>query len=136
MEQTRLDDLWSQAKGGDAPAELKVLSDGVRGFWKDISPNEIVNIIGSFDEVILFYNTYLSDIISMDSWYQGPALDAIEEELPLTDPQRILSFMPNHLNGDPPTIENPNWVHVFAGQPPDLKVFAGAFSTGLSKGFL
>ena len=119
---TDLDTLWDQAKSvGNPPIELIPLANGVRGFWKDISPNEIVNVIGTLDEMVAFYNTYQSEIISLDCWNQGPGFDAIEVGLPLTDSDRILSFMPDFINTEggstPPTKDkeiasNKNWNNI------------------------
>lgn len=146
LSQTDLNSLWAQAKDNPAPPiELIALANGVRGFWRDISPNEVVNIIGSFDEIKAFYDTYQSQIISLDCWYQGRGLDVIEVGLPITDPDRILSFMPDFVTIDedgtpieviPPTKQAPNWSHMFLGQEVASKIFAGDYALEFSEEFL
>ena len=145
IDQTALNALWTVAKGDNPPASLKLLTNGVRGFWNDIAPDEVVNVIGTEQEIADFEALVGADLKSIDPWYQGEGFDYSENINWFTDPSRILSLMPDFIvydaDGDiigttPPTFSNPNWTHVFLGQPPDLKIFAGQYSTEFTTEFL
>lgn len=142
IDQATLDTLWAQAKSENPPPELKLLTNGVRGFWNDITPDEVVNVIGTEQEINDFIVLLGADFKSLDAWVQGQGVDYITEAGEFTtDPDRVLSFMPDIPVGDPPvfippTFDNPNWAHVFLGQPPDLKIFAGSFTIDFTQEFL
>lgn len=141
MAQTDLDTLWTQAKGDNPPADLGVLTNGVRGYWRNILPDEVANVIGAEAEMDAFLAAHGALVKSVDSWVQGQGVDYITPGGEFTtDPDRILSLMPDIIVADggtiPPTFENPNWAHVFLGQPPDLKIFAGSFTIDFTTEFL
>ena len=131
MDQAVLNALWAQAHTDDPPDNLKLLTNGIRGFWNDISPDEVVNVIGTEQELADFESLVGADLKSIDPWYQGEGFDYNENISWLTDPARILSLMPT-----PASFANPNWSHVFLGQPPDLKIYAGQYSTEFTTEFL
>lgn len=137
IDQTALNTLWIQAKGDNPPDSLAPLTNGVRGFWNDIAPDEVVNVIGTEEQIVELQSVIGADLKSTDAWVQGPGVDAFTLAGNFTtDPSRVLSFMPDF--GDPPqspTFENPNWAHVFLGQPPDLKIFAGNFTDQFTENF-
>jgi len=135
MDQAALNVLWAQAHTDNPPANLVLLTNGIRGFWDDITPDEVVNVIGTEQELSDFETLVGADLKSIDAWYQGEGFDYNENISWLTDPSRVLSLMPD-VDGVPPTFANPNWTHVFLGQPPDLKIFAGQYSTEFTTEFL
>ena len=145
MDQAALNVLWEQAHSETAPEDLKLLTNGIRGYWNDITPNEVVNVIGSVEDLEDFESLIGADLKSIDPWYQGMGVDYNLHIPWLTEPVRILSFMPpfieydedgNVISTTPATFENPNWAHTFAGQPPDLKIFAGEFTDEFTEEFL
>ena len=135
MDQAALNILWAQAHTDNPPENLVLLTNGIRGFWNGITPDEVVNIIGTEQEIADFETLVGADLKSIDAWYQGEGFDYNINPSWLTDPARILSLMPN-VGGVPPTFSNPNWSHVFLGQPPDLKIYAGQYSTEFTTEFL
>ncbi len=132
MNKTLLNSLWDIAKGGSPPPDLRLLTDGVRGFWKDSGTNEVVNVLGTQEEIDAFNATYGADIAVIYAWDQGPGFDNLVAYQ--TDPQGVLDLMKDHPNGDPATFENPNWGHVFLGQAE--RIFAGEFSDEFTQEFL
>jgi hypothetical protein len=141
MDQAALNVLWAQAHTDNPPENLVLLTNGIRGYWNDVTPDEVVNVIGTEQEIADFETLVGADLKSIDPWYQGQGVDYNIDVNWLTDPNRILSLMPDHQDDDPPipvppTFENPNWTHVFLGQPPDLKIFAGQYSTEFTTEFL
>jgi len=145
MDQAALNALWPIAKGDNPPSNLKLLTNGIRGYWNDIAPDEVVNVIGTEQEIADFETLVGVDLKSIDAWYQGKGFDYNINPNWLTDPARILSLMPDFIIYDdegtpigsiPPTFANPNWTHVFLGQPPDLKIFAGQYSTEFTTEYL
>jgi len=131
MDQAALNVLWAQAHTDNPPENLVLLTNGIRGFWNDITPDEVVNVIGTEQELSDFETLVGADLKSIDSWYQGEGFDYNINPSWLTDPARILSLMPS-----PASFANPNWSHVFLGQPPDLKIYAGQYSTEFTTEFL
>jgi len=131
MDQAVLNVLWAAAHTDNPPASLKLLTNGVRGFWNDIAPDEVVNVIGTEQELEDFETLLGANLKSIDAWYQGKGFDYNVNPSWLTDPTRILSLMPT-----PASFANPNWSHVFLGQPPDLKIYAGQYSTEFTTEFL
>ena len=145
MDQAALNVLWAQAHTDNPPANLVLLTNGIRGFWDDITPDEVVNVIGTEQELSDFETLVGADLKSIDGWYQGKGFDYNVNPNWLTNPTRILSLMPDFIVYDadgniigttPTTFANPNWTHVFLGQPPDLKIFAGQYSTEFTTEFL
>lgn len=145
MDQAALNVLWAQAHTDNPPEDLKLLTNGIRGFWNDISPDEVVNVIGTEQELADFETLAGADLKSIDAWYQGQGFDYNLNINWLTDPNRILSLMPDFIQYDidgnvigttPPTFDIPNWSHVFLGQQPDLKIYAGQYSTEFTTEFL
>ena len=131
MDQAVLNALWAAAHADNPPANLKLLTNGVRGFWNDVTPDEVVNVIGTEQEFADFETLVGADLKSIDAWYQGKGFDYNINPSWLTDPARILSLMP-----PPASFANPNWTHVFLGQQPDLKIYAGQYSTEFTTEFL
>jgi hypothetical protein len=131
MDQAALNVLWAQAHTDNPPENLVLLTNGIRGFWNDITPDEVVNVIGTEQELSDFETLVGVDLKSIDAWYQGEGFDYNINPSWLTDPTRILSLMPT-----PASFANPNWSHVFLGQPPDLKIYAGQYSTEFTTEFL
>jgi len=131
MDQAVLNVLWAAAHADNPPASLKLLTNGVRDFWNDIAPDEVVNVIGTEQELEDFETLLGANLKSIDAWYQGKGFDYNINPSWLTDPARILSLMPT-----PASFANPNWSHVFLGQPPDLKIYAGQYSTEFTTEFL
>lgn len=144
IDQAALNTLWTQAHSDNPPANLKLITNGIRGFWSDISPDEVLNVVGTEQEISDLETLLGADLKSIDPWYQGQGFDYNEDIGWITDPDRILSLMPDFVidpEADPPvteapTFENPNWSHVFLGQPPNLKIFAGQFSDNFSTEYL
>jgi len=141
MDQAALNVLWAQAHTDNPPENLVLLTNGIRGFWNDITPDEVVNVIGTEQELSDFETLVGADLKSIDGWYQGEGFDYNINPSWLTNPARILSLMPDIQVGDPPipvppTFSDPNWTHVFLGQPPDLKIYAGQYSTEFTTEFL
>lgn len=136
MDQAALNVLWGQARTGTPPENLKLLTNGVRGFWRDVTPDEVVNIIGTEQEINDFITLIGADFRSIDMWNQKGGFDFIGSAGEFnTDPSRILSLMPDHGPGSPPTFENPNWAHVFLGADTASKIFAGSFTDEFSQEF-
>jgi len=142
MDQAALNVLWSQAHTDNPPSNLALLTNGIRGFWNDISPDEVINVIGTEQEIADFETLVGADLKSIDAWYQGEgSFDYNINPSWLTDPNRILSLMPDFVFGNPPitappTFADPNWSHVFLGQQSDLKIYAGQYSTEFTTEFL
>ena len=141
MDKTLLDSLWATAKGEAPPEALRLLTNGVRGFWKDSGTNEVVNVLGTKEEIDAFNATYGADISAIYAWEQGPGFDNLTAYE--TDPQGVLDLMRDHTLYDasgnpigttPATFENPNWGHVFLGQ--SERIFAGEYSNEFSEEFL
>lgn len=144
IDQTALNTMWSQAHPTDdtpIPDNVRLLTQAVRGFWKDSGQYEVVNVIddGTLDQFML---DHAADIGGRYDWVQGNGLDALDTGYP-TVPNEVLALMKDHVeydeNGDvvsttPATLENPNFGHVFLGQKP--RIFAGAFTNGFSGEFL
>jgi len=131
MDQAALNILWAQAHTDNPPDNLVLLTNGIRGFWNDITPDEVVNVIGTEQEITDLETLVGADLKSIDAWYQGEGLDYNINPSWLTDPARILSLMP-----PPASFAVPNWTHVFLGQPPDLKIYAGQYTTEFTTEFL
>ena len=142
IDQTALNTMWSQAHPTDEtpiPADVRILNQAVRGFWKDSGSYEVVNVIddGTLDQFMIDHAAVIS---ARYDWIQGPGVDALDTGHP-TVPNEVLTLMKDHVtydeNGDvvsttPATESNPNWGHVFLGQ--SERIFAGAFTNGFSEG--
>jgi hypothetical protein len=142
MEQAALDTAWDEAHPTDdtpIPADVRLLNQGVRGFWKDLldsgSDYEVVNVVSDDIQPILDFETAnASDIFAIYGWTQGNGLDNDGTEGGFkTIPQGVLDVMKDHPNGDPATFDSPEWGHVFLGQKE--RVFAGQFSLEFSREF-
>jgi hypothetical protein len=151
MEQAALDTAWDEAHptdDSDIPADVQLLNQGVRGFWKDLpdsgSDYEVVNVVSDDIQPILdFEAANAADIFAIYGWTQGNGLDNDGTEGGFeTIPQGVLDVMKDHVvydeNGDvvsttPATFDNPNWGHVFLGQTE--RDFAGQFSLEFSREF-
>ena len=134
IDKTALNTLWPNRAN-------TALDQAIRGFWKDSGQYEVVNVIddGTLDQ---FMVDHAADISARYDWVQGPGVDALDTGYP-TVPGEIVALMKDHVtsdeNGDvvsttPPTLENPNWGHVFLGQKE--RIFAGEFSNEFSGEFL
>jgi hypothetical protein len=160
MEKTALQIVWDAAHPADEDASIpdnaKLLVQGIRGYWKDITSGpdtyEVVNVMAMLDEIEQFEADHTADILDIFTWEQVTRLDALEETdrqgverwYP-TDPTVVLSVMNDHITYDqdgnptgstPPDFNNPNWGHVFVNSSPSSeRIFAGAFTTGFSRGF-
>jgi hypothetical protein len=122
-------------------AAQDVMDSAVTGFWDDPLPAVIYNVVGSPEAIQELIDDLGVQVSSVDGWIQGNGLDDFDDWP--TVPSRILSFMKDHIEYDnngnpvgstPATYENPNWGHVFLGQSPSLKIFAGGFDEGFSGG--
>ena len=136
MDKALLDSLWSSAKSDSPPADLRLITDGVRGFWKDSGTDEVVNVLGTKEEIDTFNATYGADIAVIYAWDQGPGFDNLVAYG--TDPQGVLDLMLDNVDDQgthtPATFENPNWGHVFFGQAE--RIFAGEFTDEFTQEFL
>ena len=117
-----------------------IATHGVRGHWADISPNEVLNVLLDAAALTTFVTANTADITAVYSWVQGNGLD--NQSAYPTDPTGVLSLMANNelhdvdgnlISSTPATLEDPNWGHVFLGQP--TRVFAGEFSNEFSEEF-
>lgn len=144
MDKVALDIAWDLAHptdGSPIPDNVKILNQGVRGFWKDIGSDECVNTLATQAELDQFQIDHAADVNIIYGWVQGPGydnLDAFE-----TVPQGVLDLMKDHIEYDsggntigstPAAFANPNWAHLFLGQ--SERIFAGAVTNGFNGGFL
>lgn len=132
MDKVILDQLWIAAHTGNPPSSLILITNGIRGFWRDITPDDVVNVIGTEQEIDDFVAIYGADITDVYSWIQGDGLDNLETYQ--TVPPGVLDVMRDHPGAIAPTFSNPNWGHVFLGQ--EERIFAGQFSDEFTEEFL
>jgi len=143
IDKTALDVMWAASHPTDdspIPDNVKLLTQAIRGFWKDSGSYEVVNVIndGTIDQ---FMVDHAADIGGRYDWIQGTGNDALDTGYE-TIPAEVLALMKDHKTYDelgnetsstPPTLTTPNWGHVFLGQKE--RIFAGGFTNGFSKGF-
>ncbi|GAG15020.1 unnamed protein product, partial [marine sediment metagenome] len=79
MNKVVLDQLWVDAHSESPSAGLELITNGVRGFWKDIGTDEVVNVIGTTADIAAFGATYSADIAVIYSWDQGPGFDNLND---------------------------------------------------------
>lgn len=148
---TLLDTLWDQAHPADPaatiPDNVKLLSRGVRGFWKDSGSDEVVNLLAPKEELDQFMLDH--GLTTRYDWTQGNGLDALDSGYP-TVPAEVLALMKDHpgeiissgeLPSDdivygppiPATLENPDFGHSFFGQKD--RIFAGDFDNDFDEDF-
>ena len=141
MDQIALDILWDAAHTESPPENLKLITNGVRGYWNDIATDEVINVIGTSQEVNDLVALIGVDVNVVYAWDQGPGYDSLDD-FP-TVPPGILALMKDFIQYDedgipigsiPPTFSNPNWGHVFLGQ--SERIFAGQFSDEFTEEFL
>lgn len=126
------------------PNELwvKPYRQAITGFWKSWDTiYEVYNTLGSADSIQALVTELGLGVARVYAWEQGPGLDSLDNFQ--TIPADVLAVMKDHVIYDedggivsttPPTYENPKWGHLFLGQ--HERIFAGAVSTGFSRGFL
>lgn len=122
-----------------------VYENAIKGFWKDDSSGFTpYNIVATKAQIDQFSTALGANMRLGQIWEQGTGKAARAEEIATyrTDATEILSVMKNNIVADEggtivsntsATRENPNWGHVFSGQP--NKDFAGFFSNSFSKEF-
>lgn len=132
MNKAALDVLWTNAHVENPPSSLVLITNGVRGYWRDITPDDVVNVIGTEQEIDDFVAIYGAVITAVYSWTQGDGLDNLDAYQ--TVPPGVLAVMKDHEGAIPPTFSNPNWGHVFLGQ--EERIFAGQFSDEFTEEFL
>ena len=135
MDKATLVTLWEQAHPTDEtpiPDNVKLLSGGVRGFWKDVSGDEVVNVLDSVDNINAFQQAHIASVTIIYGWVQGTGHDNLD--VYETIPAGVLALMMDHPGSIPATFENPNWGHVFLGQ--SERIFAGDFSNDFNGDFL
>jgi len=133
MDQIALDILWAAAHTESPPENLKLITNGVRGFWNDIATDEVINVIGTSQEINDLVALIGVDVNVVYAWDQGPGYDSLDD-FP-TVPPGVLALMKDHIEPPAPaTFSNPNWGHVFLGQ--SERIFAGQFSDEFTEEFL
>ncbi len=143
---------WDAVDISNSPSWVRAYKACVTGFWKTLPDGTTVyNIASSQGRIEALIEALGSVVKGSDWWEQGTGLDVLDPVEHRTDPDRILSYMNDHVtydeNGDEltrvaATLENPNWGHVFAGQKSIVpntqhRISAGAFDPdAFSEGFL
>ena len=107
--------------------------NAVTGFWKSYTGGfEVYNVIGSEVSIQdLIDEIAPADIAHIFSWVQGTGNDDLD--VWPTDPTEILAVMQDHPGPVAPTLENPNWGHVFLGQK--TRIFSGSFNSDFNGDF-
>jgi len=138
-------DAIAPLEGETPPVWAYTYDNAVTGFWKSSGSREVYNVIGGTEAIQALIDALeahtAGSVAASYSWEQGPATDSLD--FWPTDPTEVLALMKDHVTYDqdgnptgstPPTIENPNWAHVFLGQSP--RIFAGEFSNEFTGEFL
>lgn len=99
--------------------------NSITGFWRQ----PVFNVLGTEAEIAPIVTALGSP--PAYAWTQGDGLDSLNPWP--TDPTAVLALMADHADGTAPTLDNPNWGHVFLGQSD--RVFAGDFSSDFGGDF-
>ena len=132
----QFDTLWLQAhpeEEQEIPENIKVLNQGVRGFWKDhVDGRVVVNLLA--DKATLDQFMINHSLTTRYDWSQGNGYDSLDSGYP-TIPAEVLALMEDY-SANPPipaTFENPNFGCMFFGQKE--RIFAGDFSSDFSEDY-
>jgi hypothetical protein len=135
---------WAALDSGDDgewQVDRYTYQNAITGFWKDFNTNyRVYNIITSEEDLAAFQAVLGANAARIFCWIQGDGSDSLDVNQ--TIPADVLAVMRDHVEYDedgqvvsttPASYDNPNWGHVFFGQA--TRIFAGAFSSGFSRGF-
>jgi len=75
MDKAVLDLLWADSHTDNPPSSLILITNGIRGYWRDITPDDVINVIGTQQDIDDFVAIYGADITAIYSWTQGDGLD-------------------------------------------------------------
>ncbi len=129
---------WAAIDPGPEPETKEIwhylYRNAKSGFWNDFTGGFRVYNVPASNQVqiqALIDQFNPADVARVYAWIQGPGYDDLDAWP--TDPTDILAVMKDHPGPVPPTLENPNWGHVFFGQ--SERIFAGDFSNDFNGDF-